>query len=251
MDKMSKQQKRIIFFSVGIVLLLIVSSLVIHLVTSDEKNSDEIRISNLDDLVKNIPNGKKDDIISVLDDILKENNKELDTSTVKDALIREGSESQSEVIKGIRYDGTFIVDIESLKQSYRITYSHTSDTTDVSSSGYPVIASCLDLSELKFGDFSCKDSSIDSNEKTDDPVLSKLPYTSNYYTINSVFDENNNPTLVIQVMLNHNSDSTKRFFNQYIDDALNWIKTQGGDIKNYQIEYRDMMNETVTREELK
>lgn len=249
MNKLSRQQRTLIIVVIS-VLLIIVAALV-YIATRTESNENKVSIRGLND-ISNISTDRKDSIMASLYEIVRLNNAEgTNIPGIKDAALRKGSEEQSEVKDRVQYTGTFIVDIASLKQSYRITYSYTSDNHDIFGSGYPVIASCVNKDELVFGEFDCKNPSYGAKTDTNDPLLPKLPFNSSFYSIDSTTDRIDGKThLVIQVMMNHNSTSTKKAFLQYKDEALSWIKSQGVSIDNYAIEYRDIMNQTVKLSDL-
>lgn len=244
MVKLSKQHYTIaLVLGVG-VLCLVFAAIIINLLTSTHR-SNEVSISNLDTLVKNISDDRKNDIVSGLNNIIKINNDNIDTSKIKDAVIRKESNQQSSSSGESRYTGTFIVDIPSLQQSYRLTYSYTRNRDDTFSSGYPVIASCLSEKEYIYQEFNCKNPTYTIEPEAHTALEGKLPYTSSFYTITSGSEDTGKPRLVIQIMMNHNSTATKKAFLQYSKDAVNWLKSQGADINNYTIEYRDLINQSV------
>ena len=250
MNKLSKQRRALIV--VVIISVLIIVATLAYVSTRTKSNENKVSIRGLND-ISNISTDRRDGIMASLYEIVRLNSVEgTNIPGIKDAALRKGSEKQSEVKSKVQYTGTFIVDIASLKQSYRITYSYTSDNHDVFSSGYPVMASCLNKDELVFGEFDCKNPSYGAKSDTSDPLLSKLPFNSSFYSIDSTTDKIDGKThLVVQVMMNHNSTSTKKAFLQYRDEALSWIKSQDVSVDNYVIEYRDIMNQTVKLSDLK
>jgi hypothetical protein len=92
-------------------------------------------------------------------------------STIKDALIRDGSNSQKNE-KGV-YTGDYIVDIASIKQSYQVTYLYSKD--DSKMGGNPIVVSCLPKDKLIYGEFNCKDI-VSKQASPHAEILRYLPY---------------------------------------------------------------------------
>jgi hypothetical protein len=212
------------------------------LAPKEPKDNGQVPISNLDESTKNISPSRRIDILYVLHDIVAFNtNDSVNTRSITDAVIREGSDTQSSPQNG-HYEGSFIVDIASIKQSYRITYRYSAQN-DSFDKGYPIVASCLDASELKFGAFDCKDPNVDLVIPTD-PLLKKLPYITPYYTINGQ-EADGKKTLIIQIMVNTNGARTMTLFNRYKEEAKAWLASQTSSLDGYTIEWRNLSNKIV------
>lgn len=219
-----------------------------YFITLERPSDTQTPIKNFNSLVKNLPDDQKKNIYSALAIIIKHNNqdKTIDMNIIDDAIIRKDSASQKELKKDTNYTGTFIVDIASLKQSYRINYMYSSDPNSDFDSGYPVIASCLEESELIYGYFKCEQPNAQLRE-SGDKLLKLLPYNSPYYTITGIpaTSSDSKPTIVIQIMSTYNSERTRKTFMTYKDQALAWIKEQGVSIDDYTVRYRNLLNQEV------
>lgn len=229
MDK-KKQLVTIVSFSI---FLLIAIPLLIWAFSSSNKGMPSTSITNYSNTVSNLPGDYKDKMQSFLFNIIKLNNSTVDPASIKDSLIREGSHSQKNPKSG-QYSGSFIVDIPSLRQSYKITYKYSRED-DGFDSGYPFISSCVDTSELIYEAFNCKNPQY--WETPDDPLLQKLPYKGSNYTI-SYYDEKN---IIVKISLTYSS-GTDKFFKSYAEEARAWLVSQGFNLENYSIEYRDIKN---------
>jgi hypothetical protein len=246
MDSITK--KKIILVSVLLVIIFAAICVVWFISSQERPSNTQTPIKNFDNLVKNFPDDKKKNIYQALAIIIKYNNqdKNIDMNKIDDAVIRKGSEKQDEVKKDTNYTGSFIVDIESLKQSYRINYVYSNDQNSNFASGYPIIASCLEESELIYGYFKCEQPNAQLRE-SGDKLLKLLPYNSPYYTITGIpaTSTDSKPTIVIQIMSTYNSERTRKTFMTYKDQALAWIKEQGVSIDDYTVRYRNLLNQEV------
>ncbi|UTX51586.1 hypothetical protein KI440_01370 [Candidatus Saccharibacteria bacterium TM7i] len=156
--------------------------------------------------------------------------------------IRDGSYSSD--IKSKYTQKEFIFDAPSEKKSWKIIVSMVNDR--IGTNG--VLAQCLPSEELKYGPFECKAArfdEVDSSTVSADPLISKLPHKAPYYTISGVAESKTETGLAIRIMLNANSDSTKKFFLGYQEDALSWIREQGVDPANYKIVWRNLAGNEV------
>ena len=236
----NKNIRRIVILSAIIFIVICVGFIIFKVIQHD---SSRVTIQNYSDIIKNLPDNVRVDFEKNLHDMIVHNNQGKDVSNIKDIFIRSNSSRQTEEKKG-QISGSFIVDIESLKQSYGVQYKYSDNPNDGFATGYPTSIVCLDKSQLIYGEFNCK--TISFWQTSSDPLANKLPYSSDYYKITGIFSQDQTkPTIVIQVMINNNSQRTKERFMKYKDDALVWIKNQGVDLNNYTIEYRNFSNEKV------
>ncbi|MFZ1250270.1 MAG: hypothetical protein WAR37_02370 [Candidatus Microsaccharimonas sp.] len=240
-------KKRIVIVSL-IILVFVGIPIVWYFATIERPSDNSTPIKNFDSLVKNLPDTQKKNIYSALAIIVKHNNKDdsIDMDRVDDALIRKDSAKQTEVKEGTNYAGSFIVDIKSLQQSYRINYTYSSGDSSDFDSGYPIIASCLERSELIYGYFECEQPNAQLRESKD-ALLKLLPYKTSFYLITAIPSTNGGekPTIIIQVMTNSNSERTREGFVLYKNEAIDWINKQGVSLDDYSLRYRNLLNQDV------
>lgn len=242
-----------IFIALGVLL-----SIGVYFSNSTKKNmyGDEIVITNLHEYTK----GKSYDQQSVdyiQNDLLKTVNMNQETpiegNTVTDAIVRDTTFTQDDNKDTSIHTVKFIVDIKSLKQSYDISYQWV-DRSDVYGDEWGTNVTCLPLNKLLYGDFSCKDMFILAEGPVDEKLDKILPYTSPFYRIGYFSDgkDFDNPkfTISIQIMQNVNSDSTKKGYKIYQQQAKDWLVSQGVDMSEYSIVYRDLLGDTVTEAQL-
>jgi hypothetical protein len=88
-------------------------------------------------------------------------------------VVRNGSASKEHnAVEGIE-TGSFIVDIESLKQSYGVQFTWVVEETSNYDNGYPVIVRCLSQEEQIYDFDNCVNMFEDDSEKY--PITKDLP----------------------------------------------------------------------------
>jgi hypothetical protein len=203
---------------------------------------DLIRIQNYNDKVKNVSTDMRDATESYLYNIVKENKSDdFDPSSVKDAHIRDESNSQELSTATNVYTGEFIVDMESIKQSYMVQYSYSSDENNAAVGGNPVVISCLSEDKLKYGTFECKDF-VSEQAASNDIILQYLPYRNFSYEITP--DTTQGDTLVLRVNLtipdsDLKGDTASRLavIEMYKQEVNNWISSKGAEPSDYTFKY--------------
>lgn len=231
-----------------LLLVLIVSSLIfvtaIVAVTFFEKNKikrgEFITIQNYDSHVKNLPLSEKEAIEKSLYNTATFNysNKEF-LMQMDDALIRDGSYSQD--FGNNIYKTSFIVDIKSIGQSYRIEDSFSKLSIKESGlSDYTTMVLCVDKKDLIYGDFSCQDvTSQESGVSKVDPILRYLPRSTLTYTL-SLDPLSGNLHLYADMILSNADYRTgvAQAVDKYKKEIEVWFTSNGLDVKDYLITYR-------------
>jgi hypothetical protein len=224
----------IVVFFIGLVAFMVISFLL-----KGNPYGDEVVIKNYKETVKNLSDDYEDLIMSSLYQTIKLNIPEgTPVPEVNDATIRSDTASQTyEKLDNI-YQGSFIVDMESLQQSYRVEYSYSNNPDNVALGGYPIIASCLPVEDLIYGDFGCKDSLVIETGEVN-PIVGILPRSTLTYEIRAVTNENNSVKLTIQLLLTRVDYTTREAaaVKEYKAEALAWIRSQGFNPNDYAIEY--------------
>jgi hypothetical protein len=122
-------------------------------------------------------------------------------NSIKDIYVRDESFSQTFNSSKHVYTTHFIVDIKSLKQSYRVSYQWTTDDAKYgpNKAEYGTQVQCLPIGELLYGDFKCKDARIIENStKNYDPITKLLPYhVETKFEVTSYVKSGSNVTLYV------------------------------------------------------
>jgi hypothetical protein len=200
---------------------------------------NEVLIKGYNNTVKNLSDNYEKLIMAELYKVIRLNAKEGDSvPSVKDATLRDGSAQQEYSEEFSIYKGSFIVDIESLKQSYIVTYTYSRDPNSTALGGYPVLVSCLPAEQLKYGDFSCKD--IETEESADlNPITTVLPYSTLTYSIRAVNNDDGSVRLVVTLSITEadRRSGEAAAVAAYKEEVLSWISSQGFNPADYDIVY--------------
>lgn len=240
MNRQAKNKAIMILLVAGPVLLAI-ALFAIWKINLPSAYVDQVKINGYGESVKNLPGRYKDMMSAALYNMVEFNSSSsVDPSSIEDARIREGAVNQSEVTQGKQYTGSYIVDIESIKQSYFVQYGW-SDEPDLNvQSGYTVMVRCLSLSELKWGDFKCKNLH-DGGSDTVDPIVSKLPHKTLSFELRADTTDDKlklrAKLLIPEADLRSTPSAVESIVGQYKQMVLGWIRSQGLDPDGYSIEW--------------
>lgn len=245
----AKTRKVRFFIVIGVILAFLVGLgfYISYLYNNANKNpyGESIHIVNYDDKVKNISKDYKNNIEAFLYTTVKSNlNKDINGNDIKDAYIREGSDSQDAVTPGHQYYGKFIVDIASIKQSYLVTYAYSTEENDTDfTGGYPLTIQCLSGSDVIYSQFVCKDSFTDDSSVNTglNAIIRYLPYSSLSFDIKA---DNSSGSLIIRVnlkipssYLNGSATLRKQAVASFKKEVGDWITKQGFSPSDYDIVY--------------
>lgn len=237
MDQLGKKQKYIIISICFVILAIFISLFFIKPVS---KYGNGVSVNNYDKYTPNLPTDRRDSINTALYKITKSNLNNKDIN-IKDAVIRkefvEYNYNKSTDINS----GSFIVDMQSIKQSYLISYEWSSDNNNVNLSGYSAVATCLPVDKLIYGIFNCVDSFSGSvNNIKRDPILNYLPYSTFNYVITANMNSKNKVDLVANIIL-YSSDTRDgnrdNSISKYETEITNWINSKGLNPNDYFIDY--------------
>ncbi len=198
---------------------------------------DEIRINAYDTYIPNLPAFVRDALNQSLYANVRTNLKSSNFN-VGDANIRDGSvKYEFDEIK--THSGSFIVDMQSIKQSYEMSYKWSQDKNK-NILGVYTATKCLPSSKLLFGDFDCKDYLTDStNETKPNPILDYLPYSTFNYSI-TANDDSNKIGLNVDIFL-YSADTRdggkEESIKKYKSEVIDWIKLKKLNPDDYSINY--------------
>jgi hypothetical protein len=229
--------KKPIIVAVIIFTLFVILPIIITVLTSGQINN-QIIIGNYDKYVKSLPQDRRTAINEALYNIVKSSPASKKADVVKDAVIREGSYTESYNKSSNIYSSTFIVDIASIKQSYKVIFSWSKNANTVLN-GDVLRFDCLPKDQLKYGDFKCNEI-LNIPTISSDPILQYLPYSTFNYKITIASTADKKIRLNIRIYLyssdisNGNSDQA---IDQYKKESTAWIQSKGLNINNYSIDY--------------
>lgn len=242
LQQLSTKNRKIL--AAAFVVILSIIGLIVYLAVSSGKNQfgNFVAIQQYDQKIQNLPSDMKDSVQSGLYNTLEVNGASADTlKNTKDAIIRELSDTQSLDESTQTYSGSFIVDVQSLKQSYRVKYLYSTGKKVVIVPDRSITISCLPTDQLIYGSFNCIDeTSVQNGTTTADPILSKLPVSSLNYDISALSD-NSGKVLSLSIKLNVSevdyNTGIDEAIARYKSEALSWITSAGFDPAKYTINY--------------
>jgi len=204
---------------------------------ADSESTKEIHINAYDTYIPNLPAFVRDALNQSLCANVKTNLKSSNFN-VGDANIRDGSvEFEFDEIK--THSGSFIVDIQSIRQSYEMSYKWSQDKNK-NILGVYTATKCLPSNKLLFGDFDCKDYLTDSaNETKPNPILDYLPYSTFNYSIKA---NNDSGKLELDADIFLYSADTRdggrdESIKKYKSEVIDWIKSKELNPDDYSINY--------------
>lgn len=200
MQNLSRRNRIIFFIFAALVVIALIVAAIIGVGKSASQNQfgGYIKIQNYDAKVKNVSSDVKDAIQSSLYNTVKMNTAtDFNPATIKDAFIRDGSDTQAYDSTTQVYSGLFLVDMASIKQTYQVQYSYSVSNT-IDTGGSPIIITCPTPDQLKYGVFTCKDL-VSTQANPDDALLQYLPYQNFSFKISP---DQTSGKLVLNVALN-------------------------------------------------
>lgn len=220
------------FVSVALIILAVVWR-------GNQAPDNQIVIENYTTYVKNIGSSERGSIQENLFTTVNMNlEKPLETGKKTRAIIRDGSYEQS-LEDGI-YTTNFIVDVESLKQSFSVINRYATKGSGVTGLDYTARILCLSKSKLIYDDFSCRDVvSSESGLSVSDPLLQYLPYSTLDYNVSSVVKDEK-LVVVVSILLSEADYRTgvDAAITQRKAEIKKWFEKNGLSVDDYTFEYK-------------
>lgn len=227
-----KNPKIIILSIFALIIVIILSVFLIN--QKSQKPQDEIQIP---DLIKQAKKRKIDSKpLSFLQKNLftrvKNNYKSDFNPNSTTTKIRESSFQESYDSKTDLHTIRFIVDIESIKQSYQGFYQWSKNSHLID--GYANQISCLPKKQLIYDYFVCQDLFSQQNQTISDPIYYLTPYQNYNHGYNITADKVQDPNQKITIRIEILSNDPKRI--QILkDQALDFLKHRQINLEDYQI----------------
>ena len=198
------------------------------------------KIDNFRSFYRDVPTNTYDSVTASLYDIISKN---LDNNQ---SIPTDGAEIRADTVSDLYNENTlmtsssFIVDIASIQQSYRIQMVWSSEPKAENNISYSVVASCVAEYELIYPEFTCTDMRSEDPLNTlfsNNPIIYKLPITVSYYEDN--FSRYVNYTISYTVIDDYSN--IKLIITDYTGgnytNAIEKIQILGYNPSDYQIEY--------------
>lgn len=203
---------------------------------------EELQIANLGEFTRGKPSDKQtvDYIKHSLFLIVNINAKSpVASNSIDDILVRDGTFTQTYSKETDVHDVGFLVDIASIKQSYRLSYQWVTDVKNRDNTDqYGTMALCPSKEELRYGDFNCKE--LLSGEdviEPDDPILQYLPHSDSNYQITLDPDLRKTLNVTLQTSAADERIDPDAAIASYRQAVRDWITSVGLDPGTYTINY--------------
>lgn len=244
---MYKEKRLRPYIIIGLFILLviiIISILGIAGVFNQNPFGASTKINNFNQYYKEVPTERYDAVSAALYTTIGYNIPESEIPT-QGAMIRESSITNNYNEESLSTLSTFLVDIESIQQTYQIQMQW-SNNPDATMAGYSILVTCPAEDQLIYPSFKCEDMI------TRDPVSAffiRYPFVNAFPITISQYDANyttyTNYTIDYEAINNY--EGIKFTISDYTgnnrDNAINELRKLGIDTTKYEIIYRDLTTE--------
>ena len=239
---MDNKLKKILLISSSVFIIITIFIFIVFIYQNNRNPyGNELQIVNLNNYTKNKPYNKdvvyfiKHSLYNTVSDNL---DKDIKSNSIDDILIRDKTFSQTFTEKNRLHSIKFIIDIQSLKQSYRVSYQWMDNlewSRDLDE--YGTMVTCLDKEEeIIYKDFKCKDGLSGQNIVLD-PIVEYLPYSTPNYKITILPDEDKALNVKIYTSSADERIDPDAAILEYKSDVNKWIESIGLDPSEYIIVY--------------
>ena len=221
-NNLSKTQKICLLVALQIIVIVILASLV----QSFTAEKSHVEIENNAEISAEIPDNAERFIKDNIWQLIKDKVADVDKNNI-DVVIREGTYNEIYTDDGVQ--ATFIVDIDSLKQSYRVSTGWSEDGSTV----YEVIVNCPRADEMKYPETICYGAYNDS-------------YSLDLYLPYSIYPEEGDEEEVVAPDVYINGDEDRKIIDVMVSKcdvdsfkkkATDYLKTLPIDLNDYTINY--------------
>lgn len=242
-----QQDNRIIKRRIIVVVAVVVAVLAVVLIAifSGSKSYDygpELKIQNYKQLIKDMPKERRSFINSELYNAVSLYTDASDLENVRDAKIREDSVTRMYDESIDTTHGTFIVDIESLRQSYSVFFFWSLDPNVNAFPNAPIIT-CLEDKDVIYEDFDCK---VASEGEKMNQIYQKelekdffyeafLPRSGDGYYVSRELDDDGDSYLAVSLV--SETCASDKLSEKNKANMVQWMSDKGYDFQDYDIRY--------------
>lgn len=236
------KNRRIFIVVVVLFTVICIGAVVSFLLQKDENQFGKfIKIQNYSSKVKKIPSEMRASMENSLYNTASLNVSDIESKIpINDAFIRNTSDTQEYIQSMKIYTGSFIVDIESIQQSYTVSYKYL-EPASTEPGGNTVYITCVPESQRIFTTSNCKDS-VSQETSKDDSILQFLPYQN--FSFKLTPDATRGEYLVILTELNipesalrGNKASKLAVISEYKQQVKEWVSSRGLNIEDFDFLY--------------
>lgn len=226
----AKAKRAIIVIAVAIILVAVM----IFVKNKIDEGSQNIIIENYGEYLSGAPNDYKKTLLSQIYRAIQDSLPlDVDESTfVSDARIRD--DSYTETVEGDMTSANFLLDIDSLKMTYSVSFAWEKNKKEVLPDS--IIVNCPPIYDMKYPETTC----YGMYNETSSPEL-YLPYTTYKDDGTAKYQITITPELYfINIYTNACGDTA--LAEEFKKEALDWLKETPIKYKNYSLYYDDVCN---------
>ena len=226
-----KKIKPIYIYIISAVLIfIIITAIILSTIFSNPYLGKQTNIANLSEYTRGLKSDKEtvERIKYNLYEAITRNTPNIDATKLSDVLIRDKTFSQDYNEETKVFSVKYIVDIDSIKQTYRIAYEWSEDK-NAQLNEWGTYVKCPTKEQLKYADFNCNDMFTEMYG-TNDPIIEVLPH---YGTLYDIIPNTSNGILEnIEIKI---FACTSNITDIAEDNARNWLKDHDISSDQYEI----------------
>jgi len=226
----------------AVVIITIIIAIIVQLSPKNEYG-EAIKIQNYNQKVKNVSQQIHNGTEASLYNVVKKNvSEDTNPAKIKDAFIRDNSNSQDYDKNKDIYSGKFIVDIDSIKQSYLIQYTYIKDENNSEGLTNRVVVSCVNKEDIKYTSFKCSDY-VSTQATQNDTILQYLPFSNFSFKITADTTAGDDKMILVVELRIPESDlkgdlaSKQLIVAMYKKEVTDWLQSKGLNSTQYTYEY--------------
>jgi hypothetical protein len=200
-----------------------------------------IEIANLEEFTTGRPTDRRTTLFvrfALFNAINLNVDRQLENGEIKDVVVRADTFAQTYNEATRVHRVNFIVDSESLQQSYEVNYEWGSggSVENLISSG--MVVYCLPVEKLIYGDFDCSDAMNEEGQVVD-PILRYLPYSTLNFEITASGFSDVKTTLNVRITTSAVDERTdsEAAIEKYKNQVMEWVRSVGFATDDYRFDY--------------
>ncbi len=233
--------KLILFGSIAIFIIIVAGILAASGIFHKNPYGTSTKIDNFNRYFKEVSDNTRDATFAALHTTIADNLPEEQEVPTSGAIIRQDSITNSYNETSLATLSTFLVDIETIQQTYQIQMNW-SNNPNAEIAGYSILVTCPSQNQLIYPSFTCQDMLTKdplNNLTNQNPIINKLPITVSEYT------DNYSNLIYYKISYKANEDYSK--ITIIIDDysggnrerAIQKLTEYGVKPDQYKIQYND------------
>jgi hypothetical protein len=211
----------------------------------DNVFGESVYIDELQSNFNNISDYQKDVINNTVFELVQKNSGDASQQLI--GVIREGTKTYTYSSDTNIYRGDFVVDIESVRQSYSVRFEWSSDPDNPNLSAYGVVVTCVSSGQMIYQDFAGCVDNFPELHTPQDPLLALVPSQNDYYKMYVDYAtpaKGKEFSVVVNIKLaksDYNTDINTNLY-RYEQMAIDYLSSNGIDVAAYNLIFTNTYN---------